>query len=273
MLKLITMAMATTAVAVGAWASVEYQFDLEGRLTYLVVAAAAVPIFAAFLPECYTTAWRAKHRLLALCLFAVFVGCCAQVFLAATQRMHAAQAGPAAARDAARAAVADAERALADAKAKAEKAEADAKAARKLPRQPATKKSAASSWCDAGCLKRWDDEATAARQRVADAQSALTTARGNAVSESSLKPAAWLLPLDIDAAGIVLWAFVPLLPWPKRRAKAAEAPQVEVKVEPVAAKPEAKAKRQARKPRGQRLPKTAIPSVTVAARRAGMTLH
>ena len=124
---------------------------------------------------------------------------------------------------AARAAVTDAAQAVTDAKAKADKAEADARAARKLPRAPASKKAGAGSWCDAGCLQRWDDEATAARQRATDAATTLTAARGKAVSDAKLSPAVWLLPACIDAAGIVLWSLVPLLPWPKHKPKPAKA--------------------------------------------------
>src|SRR5262249_35934621 len=156
-------------------------------------------------------------------LLVVFAGCVAQVFLAAADRMHTAQAGPAAARDAARAAVADAKQAVDDAKAKADKAEADARAARKLPPTAPSKKASAGSWCDAGCLQRWDAEATAARQRATDAADALTAARGKAVSDAKLAPAVWLLPACIDAAGIVLWSLVPVLPWPRRKTKPAKA--------------------------------------------------
>jgi hypothetical protein len=221
MLKLIAMAFGTLVVGLGAYASFEHQYGLEGRITYLVIAALIPPLLAAFLPETFVTAWRRKHKFLAFCLFVVFAGCCAQVFLAAADRMHSAMAGPAAARSAARAAVADAEQAVTDAKAKADKADADARAARKLPRAPASKK-AAGSWCDDGCLKRYGDEATGTRQRVTDATNALTAARGKAVNDASLSPAVWLLPAVIDSAGIVLWALVPLLPWPRRKTEQAK---------------------------------------------------
>lgn len=219
MKKLIVMCMATVATAIGAYASFEGQMNLDGHVTYLVVAAVAVPIFAAFLSECYVTAWRRRHKLLAIGLFGVFGLCSAQVFLAAADRMHTAQAGPEAARNAARAAVADTERAAERAEAKADKAEADARAQRKLPRAPANKKATAGSWCDTGCLKRWDDEATAARQRATEARDAVTQARGKAVTNSTLSPAVWLLPACIDLAGITLWPLVALLPWPKRKEK------------------------------------------------------
>src|SRR5262249_7280138 len=160
MLKLITMAMGATAIALGAYASFDYQLNLEGHITYLVLAAVVVPIFAAFLPECFVTAWRKKHRFLSLCLLVVFAGCVAQVFLAAADRMHTAQAGPAAARDAARAAVADAKQAVDDAKAKADKAEADARAARKVARAPASQKAAAGSRGEPRVPAGWDDSAT-----------------------------------------------------------------------------------------------------------------
>src|SRR5262249_15835683 len=140
----------------------------------------------------------------ALLLVLVSCLCIAQVFLGASERMHTAQAGPAATRNAARAAVTDAVTALNEAKAKSNRAEADARAARKLPRQPASKNARAGSFCGGGCLKRYEDDAKAKAADVAEATAALKQARSGAVSDASFAPAAWLLPACVDASGIVL---------------------------------------------------------------------
>jgi hypothetical protein len=272
-------ALAAVAIALGAYAAFDYTYGLEGRITYPVVAAVVVSTFAAVLPGFIPMAWRAGARLISVLLLAVSCLCVAQVFLGAADRMHTAQAGPAAARNAARAAVGNAETALNEAKASAARAEADARAARKLPRQPASKNARAGSFCDDGCLKRYGDDAKAKADRVTEATDALKQARSGAVTDAKFSPAAWLLPACVDASGIVLSLLAGFLSGRRREAEQEQvaAPVVaEVIAEPVAVaepKRQRKAKttaKRTRKPRGAK--NAAVSAAAVRAAQIGLTV-
>jgi isoleucyl-tRNA synthetase len=194
MLKLSTLTLGVLAAALGCYGAFEQAMKTEGCISYLVLAAPVVAAAAAVVPYFAEAAWQRKHRLKAIVWTLVLIPCAATVFFAAAERVHNAKAGAEAERAAARAAAVRAEDALTDARAKASKAEADAKAMRK---QKA---------CKADCLARWDNEASAARTRVTEAEAHVAKLDAKAVTESPFKAPVWLLPASLDLlAFVAIW--------------------------------------------------------------------
>lgn len=190
------MALGITAGGLGCAALAEQQYRYEGGITYLVIAGVVVGVAAVFLPYCVERTWRSKQRLKAVILLLACLLAVASVFLIQVDRVHKGRSGADAERAANHAAVTDAEEALKLALVKAQLAEADAKRAR----QQSNKK------CDAACLRKWDDEAGAARQRVTEARDAITRLRAKATEANPIQAPVVLLPIALDLIGFVsIW--------------------------------------------------------------------
>lgn len=199
---ILTLGIATGLVT--GYGALEYATAIEGEgVTYLKCALVLVAVGATFTPSCAEVAWRAGQRVRAVLWLVAFVPCAATVFYSAIERVHHAKAGEQAELSAMAQAVTLAEGALNDAKAKADKAEADARAARRLPKAPTSSKAKAGTWCDDACLKRWTDEASEARERVAKAQAEVIKARAKAKAENSTPLPQWLMPLSLDAISLL----------------------------------------------------------------------
>ena len=178
---LVTLSIRTTALAVGAAAAgvgmyAAYEAAARADGGYLMVAAPIVALAAALLPAYAEVAWRARQRLKALVLLAVWLPCASSVFFVASERFHAAKALGEAQRAASHS-VAD--RAAADL--------ADARTASKAATAAADKvRGRDAKACKAACLSVKASE-TAAQDRLAKAEAALAAAQGKAVTEASLK--------------------------------------------------------------------------------------
>ncbi len=191
-LKSSLIGLGTIAAGIGCYGAYEQSAAINGG--YLMIAAPVVALASAVIPYFAEQAWTAGHRLKAAILALILIPAATTVFYAAAERVHLAKAGAEAERAAMRSAVILAGNALEEAKAGVLRAEVDAKAAR------------AKRSCNADCLARWDNAATAARKRAADATLAVTAASAKAAEESPLKAPVWLLPLALDlVAFISIW--------------------------------------------------------------------
>ena len=226
MTKIFAAALGIAAGVLGCYGQFEYAYGLEGAVNYVVLAALLIGLMAAALPVFGEVSWQLGMYAKSVLIWVGFLFCAVTLFFGAAERVGAAKGVPAAERSAARAAVTLAETSLSEAKAKADKAEADAKAARKLPRT-STKKV---QGCDAGCLTRWDNEASAARSRVDAASLLLTGKQKKAVTETTWKQPDWLLPLTIDYGSFIVCWFAGALFARKREVQ----PEVKIIETPIA---------------------------------------
>jgi hypothetical protein len=193
-----SIALGLAAAALGCYGAWDYALQLEGKVSYLVLAAPVIGAAAAIIPPLAEWCWHEGMRLKAFLWCLVLIPAAATVFFGATERVHLAKAGAEAERGAQRQAVIRAEQELAEAR--KEKPVAD-KGADKY-----------AALKDADCPPRGKCQiARAAKQRadsrLQEAEKALKAAESAALAESDLKAPPWLLPLSLDlVAFMAIWS-------------------------------------------------------------------
>jgi hypothetical protein len=212
MLKAIRSYLTTARVAALALGAACAALNAAAAYAASGITGAIIGLSAVTLPALADHAHRLGQGAKAVALWLAAIPCIVLAVANVGERTHAIRAGG----DAERAAIhAAAERARGDldaAKARLSTAEADARAARKLPRAPATKTAKAGTWCDDACLARFDGEVTTARTRVGEAETAVRSIEGKAVSEADLRAPVWLTGLAVDVIAFAcLWfGFAPV---------------------------------------------------------------
>ena len=201
----------------GMWGASEWAYNLEGKISYLVLVATFVPVGVSVVPSFIEHALKGKKKrwISALSWACVLPAALAVVWFATAERQHYAKAASAAERNASHGAVLLAEAALTTAQRKLETVEADARKARGLPRKPAGKNSKPNTWCDDACLKRQDDAVIAAKKDVADARADVTRLAGQAQAEAPYSAPVWLLPAVNDALAFL--GLATFFAWPAPR--------------------------------------------------------
>ena len=183
-----------TATALGAYGAFEYQLSLEGRMTYLVLAAPFVAAAAALIPVFVELAWQHGARLKAFIWLLILFPAAATVFLAVSERMHHAKAGAVAERSAVHASVT---RLKAELQREQAIRDETIREARKVM-----------SWrkCKASCQEKQRGLIEIADRRVQAAEQSLRGTQSKATTEAELQAPVWLLPATLDlVAFIAIW--------------------------------------------------------------------
>ncbi|RPJ20632.1 MAG: hypothetical protein EHM35_19210 [Planctomycetaceae bacterium] len=179
--------------ALGAYGAYEYAQGLEGKVTYLVLAAPVIAVMAAFIPPIAEATWRKGQPLKAYLWWAALVPAAAVVFFSAAERTHHAKSGAEAERFAHVLQATRAEAALASAQSELTKAEAE------------DSKATAQKQCGPQCRAK-QAAAKTAKANVAAAKGELLSAQKQARTESPLQAPVWLLPCAIDVvAFMAIW--------------------------------------------------------------------
>lgn len=126
------LALGVSCAALGAFGAYQFAHKLEGRVTYLVLAAPLIAVTAALIPPIADATWRGGHPLEALLWWAILAPAAAVVFFSAAERVHVAKAGAQAERSALRGVAVRAQAALTKSEAELAKSRADGNAARAL---------------------------------------------------------------------------------------------------------------------------------------------
>ena len=192
-IRLSSLSLGLICTTLGCYGAYEFAHALEGRVTYLVLAAPVIAASAALIPPIAEATWRQGAPLKALLWWAAMVPAGAVVFFSSAERVHTAKAGAEAERGAYRSAADRAREALTKATAKFDAARAEANQAR------------GQKQCGPSCRTKLAAEA-AAKADVDAASQALLVAEQRATSESPLKAPVWLLPAALDVvAFMAIW--------------------------------------------------------------------
>ena len=191
--RLASIVLGIVTALLGMYGAYQFGLKLEGKVSYLTIAAPVIAGAAAIIPPLAEHAWRSRQYAKSLMWWAVLVPAAATVFFGAAERVHVAKAGAEAERSALRQEASRASSELAEAKELALKAEAHAL------------KAEARKVCNASCreAKLARDEANA---KLDQAKHALLIAETKATTEASLKAPEWLLPAALDLiAFMAIW--------------------------------------------------------------------
>ena len=187
------MVIGLTCASLGCYGAFEFAHNLEGTITYLVIASPVVALTAALIPPLAEATWRGGGRLKAVLWWIALVPAAAVVFYSAAERVHAAKAGAQAERSALRGAAVRAQAVLTKAEAQLAKARADANKARGQKK------------CGSDCRTKLAAEA-AAHADVDAATRELLSAESKATTDSPLQAPTWLLPAALDlVAFMAIW--------------------------------------------------------------------
>src|SRR5258708_1124609 len=191
--RLASIVLGIVTALLGMYGAYQFGLKLEGKVSYLTIAAPVIAGAAAIIPPLAEHAWRSRQYAKSLIWWAVLVPAAATVFFGAAERVHVAKAGAEAERSALSKDAARATDDLAEAKEQALKAEAHAL------------KAEARKVCNASCreAKLARDEANA---KLDQAKHALLIAETKETTEASLKAPEWLLPAALDLiAFMAIW--------------------------------------------------------------------
>jgi hypothetical protein len=192
-IRLGVLALGVSCAGLGAFGACEFAHQLEGEVTYLVLAAPLIAVAAALIPPIAEATWRAGGYVKALLWWAVLVPAGAVVFFSSAERVHDAKAGAEAERSALRSAAARVSVTLSKAQAELAMARAAANKAR------------GQQQCGLECRAKIAAEASA-QADVDAAKLALLQAERKATTESPLKAPTWLLPAALDAVAFTaIW--------------------------------------------------------------------
>jgi hypothetical protein len=192
--RLSAFVLGLVCAGLGCYGAYEFAHELEGTVTYLVLAAPVVAAAAALTPPFAEHAWQRGQYLKSLLWWLVLVPAGAVVFFSAAERVHVAKAGAQAERDAHRGVAGRAQAALTRAEHSLDKAKAEANKARGLKQ------------CGPSCRSKLAAEATA-QADVDAAKQALLDAEKRATADSPLQAPVWLLPAALDlVAFMALWS-------------------------------------------------------------------
>lgn len=192
-LRLCAFALGLICSVLGCIGAYEFAHGLEGKVTYLVLAAPVIAAAAALIPVFAEATWRHGKPLKALLWWAVLVPAGATVFLSLAERVHVAKAGAQAERNALRSVASRAEAALTLAEGRLVSAQADANRAR------------GQKQCGPDCRSKLAAETTA-KADVSAAKRELLSSQSKAVTDSAIQAPAWLLPAALDlVAFMAMW--------------------------------------------------------------------
>jgi hypothetical protein len=182
------------AGGIGCYGAYEYALKLEnGAMSYLVVAAPLVAVMATLIPPLAEYVWKQGEYLKSALWWSTLVPVACLIFLSAAERVHMAKANQSAEVSAKYNAAIRAKTDLDEAKAELKIAESDETKAK------VTKN------CNLSCQSKIE-RANMARERVKNAEIALSKAESVAILSSEWRPPVWLLPAALDlVAFMAVW--------------------------------------------------------------------